>query len=98
MVAVTLRPTCVFGQAATPSAVTLGDRERVTVMRLTGTYDHDIPERPDAELMVRKAVAREYFRTHADDVDFLVVLTRFGYVLGTDADGARVGGRYYGLK
>ena len=76
---------------------TLGDREHVTVMELDGVYDR-LPGSPEDEQAIRKAVAREYLRTHTDDYDFLVTFTQFPFSLGVDTLGAGVGGRYYGIK
>lgn len=81
------------------AVTTVADRDRVTVMQLAGIYDHQPPSNLAYEVEIRKAIAREYFRTHEDDVDFLVTISRFAYDLGSDvAGGSRVGGRYYGVK
>jgi subtilase family serine protease/flagellar hook assembly protein FlgD/Tol biopolymer transport system component len=74
------------------------DRDHVTVMEFGGLYDRQPPANFEYEQQVRQAVAREFLRTHTDDYDFLVVFTRFNYALGSDSQGAPVGGRYYGIK
>src|SRR5687768_16624215 len=94
LLALTARSAAVSAQQGGPTATTVGDHDRVTVMQLSGVYDRQPPANRDAELEVRRAVAREYFRTHADDVDFFVVVTRFAFNLGADAEGSQVGGRY----
>ncbi len=77
---------------------TLEDRDHVTVMEFGGVYDRQPEANQAYEQQVRQAVAREFLRTHTDDYDFIVVFTRFGYSLGSDSEGAQVGGRYYGVK
>ena len=77
---------------------TLEDRDHVTVMEFGGVYDRQPEANQAYEQQVRQVIAREFLRTHTDDYDFIVVFTRFGYSLGTDSEGAQVGGRYYGVK
>lgn len=83
--------------AQTVTATTVADRDHVTIMEFNGIYDHQPPVNRRAEEAVREAIAKEFFRTH-DDYDFLVTFTRFDYFLGSDSEGAQVGGRYYRIK
>jgi large repetitive protein len=76
----------------------LEDRDHVTIMEFGGIYDRQPEANFTYEQQVRQAIGREFLRTHTDDYDFLVVFTRFNYALGTDSEGAQVGGRYYGVK
>ena len=77
---------------------TVEDVEHVTVMEFSGIYDRQPPENIAGEFEIRRQVAREFLRTHADDYDFLVVFTRFPYDLGSDVDGAQVKGLYRAVK
>ncbi|MFZ5863148.1 MAG: CARDB domain-containing protein [Nitrospirota bacterium] len=79
-------------------AKTVEDRSHVTVMEFGGVYDRQPEANRTYEQAVREAIAKEFFRTHADDYDMLVTFTRFPYALGTDGEGLRVGGRYYSIK
>src|SRR5581483_11360655 len=85
-----------WAQAVT--ARTVEDRGHVTIMAFDGIYDRQPPANAAYEDGVREAIAKEFFRTHADDYDFLVTFTRFNYFLGSDSEGAQVGGRYYQIK
>jgi subtilase family serine protease/Tol biopolymer transport system component len=77
---------------------TLEDRQHVAVMAFGGVYDRQPEANLAHELAVRQAIAREFFQTHTDDYDFLVVFSQFDYQLGNDPEGLEVGGRYYGVK
>ncbi len=59
----------------------LRDKNQVAVMELTGNYDSN---RPDKEVNVepRTVVAKEFFRTHQDRYDFLVIFTTFEFETG----------------
>ncbi|MBU5613524.1 carboxypeptidase regulatory-like domain-containing protein [Geomonas azotofigens] len=75
------------------TAKTLGDFGNVTVMEVTGNYDIN---KGDGTLNVlpRQEIAKEYFRTHADAVDFLVILSNFDYAM-PDSEAK---GFYLGVK
>lgn len=56
----------------------IDERNGVPILELTGTYDTDLPGNV-ANAEPREAVAQEFFRTHADDYDFLIVFTSFQF-------------------
>ena len=54
----------------------LGDYGNVTVMEVTGNYDAN---KPDGTINAepRQSIAREFYKTHKDEYDFLVIFTNF---------------------
>ncbi len=62
------------------SATTLGDYGNVTVMEITGNYD---AKNPDGSLNIvpRQEIAREFFRLHPDEYDFIIVFSNFSYAM-----------------
>ena len=52
------------------SATTLGDHGNVTVMEVTGNYDANNPD-GSFNADPRKAIAKEFYRLHKDEYDFL---------------------------
>ena len=54
----------------------LGDYGNVTVMEVTGNYDAN---KPDGTINAepRQAIAKEFYKTHKDEYDFLVIFTNF---------------------
>gem|GEM_PF-979990 len=66
--------------AGDAQAVFVADHEHVSIVELTGNYDRKLS---NGELNVdpRTAVAREFFRTHPDDYDFVIVFTGFPFNL-----------------
>src|SRR2546427_11081747 len=75
---------------------TVEDRDHVAIMQFAGVYDRQEASNREFEYAVRQAIAKEFFRTHTDDYDFLVVFSRFPFEIGTAADGEVA--RYYGIK
>jgi len=69
-------PTKANAQAFTAS--TLGDYGNVTVMEVTGNYDARNADGSE-NLAARQDVSREFFRTHKDEYDFLVIFSNFDY-------------------
>lgn len=74
---------CLF---LTPSSVnafftanTLGDFDDVAVVEVSGDYNALIDGVWNHE--ARKVLAREFYRTHGDDYDFLVIFTNFDFDL-----------------
>ena len=61
------------------TANSLGDFNNVAVMEVSGDYDALIDGVWNHE--PRKALAREFYRTHGDDYDFLVIFTNFDFNL-----------------
>ncbi|MEA5113120.1 MAG: CARDB domain-containing protein [Geobacteraceae bacterium] len=64
--------------AADFTAKTLGDHGNVSVMEVSGNYDI---MNPDGTFNVepRQVIAREFYKTHKDDYDFLVIFSNFDY-------------------
>lgn len=62
------------------TAATLGDYGNVTVMEVTGNYDAN---NPDGSLnsMPRQLIAKEFFRLHKDEYDFLVIFSNFNFAM-----------------
>ncbi len=63
------------------SAEFIEDRNHVTVMRFSGNYDKKLPT-GQANAAARAVVAREFFRPHPDNYDFLVIFTGFEFDTG----------------
>lgn len=64
------------GAMAAFAARTLGDFDQVTVVEVSGNFDAlDGNGLPNLE--PRRALAREFYRLHGDDYDFLVIFTNF---------------------
>lgn len=60
------------------TAQTLGDYGSITVMEVTGNYD---ALKPDGTLhnVPREIIAKEFFRTHKDEYDFLIIFSNFDF-------------------
>jgi Glucodextranase, domain B len=61
-------------------AASIGDIGNSAVIEVSGNFD---AKNADGSLNVvaRQAVAQEYFKTHSDNVDFLVMLSTFDYAM-----------------
>lgn len=78
---------------------TLEDRSHVTIMEFSGLYDLQPADGFEQEFEIRSAIAKEFYRTHPDEYDFLVIYTGFDFDLGMSANGKhRARGRYYAVK
>ncbi len=66
--------------AAEFTATTLGDYGNVTVMEVTGNYDADNPD-GTTNAGPRQAIAKEFYRLHKDEYDFLVIFTNFDFTM-----------------
>lgn len=68
----------IFTPAESFTAATLADHRNVTVMEVTGNYDAN---NPDGSINAdpRKAIAKEFYRLHKDEYDFLVIFSNFGF-------------------
>jgi len=62
------------------SSTTLGDFGNVTVMEVVGNYDARNADGTE-NIAARQAVAKEFFRTHGDEHDFLVIFSNFDYLM-----------------
>ena len=60
------------------TADTIGDYGNVTVMEVTGNYD---AKKPDGTVndIPRQVIAKEFFRLHKDEYDFLVIYSNFDF-------------------
>lgn len=67
-----------FAYAQDFTAQTIGDIGNVTVMEVTGTYDAKKPD-GSTNLTPRQVIAKEFFRVHKDDCDFLVIFSNFNF-------------------
>jgi hypothetical protein len=70
--------------AADFTGKTLGDYGNVTVMEVTGNYDEDNPDGTSNHIP-RQEIAKEFFKTHKDEYDFLVIFTNFDFKMRPDA-------------
>jgi large repetitive protein len=59
----------------------LADRDQVTILRLTGNYDRNLPG-GTGNAEPRMLLAREFYKQHPDSFDFLVTFTTFPVGLG----------------
>lgn len=71
----------------------LGDYGNVTVMEVSGNYDAKNPD-GSVNALPRQAIAKEFFRLHKDEYDFVVVFTNFDFKMPS----AEVDGFYEGTK
>ena len=69
-------PCLAFSQDFT--AKSLGDYGNVTVMEIQGNYDAPNPD-GTVNAVPRQAIAQEFFKTHKDEYDFLVIFTNFDF-------------------
>lgn len=73
-----------FGSSAADAqeftAKSLGDYGNVTVMEVTGSYDSKKPDGTNNSLP-RATMAKEFFKTHKDDYDFLIIFTNFDFLM-----------------
>lgn len=68
----------VLSHASDFTAKSLGDHGNVTVMEVTGNYDAKNPD-GSTNSDPRQAISKEFFRTHKDDYDFLVIFSNFDF-------------------
>ncbi len=72
--------------AALPQGTTVGagtahaiaDRDQVAVLEVVGNYDQNLPA-GDINADPREAVAQEFFKSHPDEYDFLIVWSTFEF-------------------
>lgn len=62
------------------TATTVGDVGNVTVMEVEGNYDAKLPD-GTINSGPRRAIAREFFRTHRDTYDFLIIFSNFDFAM-----------------
>jgi len=65
-----------FSFAENFSTKTIGDYGNVTVMEVTGSYD---AKNPDGTInsLPRQIITEEFFKTHKDEYDFIVIFSNF---------------------
>lgn len=66
------------------SARFLADYGNVTVMEVTGNFDQNTPD-GTPNTAPRQAIAKEFFRTHKDEYDFVTIFTNFDFTMRPDA-------------
>jgi len=62
------------------NATFVRDQEHISIIEFVGDYNRDLPS-----LQSRAVVAKEFFRTHPDNYDFLVVFSTFEFDTGEAA-------------
>jgi len=62
------------------TAKTLDDHGNVTVMEVTGNYDAKNPD-GTSNVLARQEIAKEFYRLHKDEYDFLVIFTNFDFAM-----------------
>ena len=67
-------------EAADFTASALGDYGNVTVMEVTGNYNAENADK-SWNTGPRAVIAREFFETHKDEYDFLVIFTSFDFLM-----------------
>ncbi len=65
------------GQGSPVSAQLVGETNGISIIQLTGTYDTELGGQ--SNIQPRQAVAQEFYRTHPDQFDFLVVFPNFSF-------------------
>ena len=78
-----LIPTRIF--AADFTAVSLGEYGNVTVMETSGNYDANNPD-GTVNAVPRQVIANEFFKTHKDDYDFVVIFSNFDFTMPADGN------------
>ncbi len=68
------------------TATTLGDYGNITVMKVTGNYDAKNSD-DTINFIPRVTIAKEFFKTHKDEYDFLVIYSNFDFQM-PDAEAA----------
>ena len=58
----------------------LGDYGNVTVMEVTGNYDAKNSDGSNNHVP-RQVIAKEFFKSHKDEYDFLVIFSNFNFAL-----------------
>ena len=61
----------------------VAEREQIAVIELSGDYDQNLPN-GEVNDDPRQAIAREFFRTHADEYDFVILWTTFDFAMEDD--------------
>jgi flagellar hook assembly protein FlgD len=69
-----------FVSAQQFTAKSLGDYGNVTVMEVQGNYNADNPD-STVNAVPRQAIAQEFFKTHKDEYDYLVIFTNFDFAM-----------------
>ncbi|GBD99028.1 hypothetical protein BMS3Abin07_01059 [bacterium BMS3Abin07] len=78
--------TFVNSSAAQFTAAQFGDYGNVTVMEVEGNYDAKLPDGTNNDLP-RQVIAKEFYRLHKDEYDFLVIFSNFNFAMPAgDAD------------
>lgn len=62
----------------------LADYGNVTVMEATGNFDENAPD-GTPNIIPRQAVAKEFYRAHKDEYDFVTIFTNFDFKMKSNA-------------
>lgn len=65
-------------------ATTIGTYGDITVMEVTGSYDANASDQ-QVNALPRKIIAQEFYSTHPDDYDFIVIYANFDFSMPTGA-------------
>lgn len=74
-------PTKEFPNTGNFQARHVRDKGDVSVIELTGSYDRELADK-EVNIEPRTVVAKEFFRTHQDRYDFVVVFSNFEFQTG----------------
>lgn len=61
------------------TARSIGDYGNVTVMEVSGNYDS--PDLAASNTLLRQLIGKEFFKTHKDEYDFLVIFSNFDFIM-----------------
>jgi len=75
------------------TATTIGNYGDITMMEVTGNYDADTPG-GSTNAVPRQEIAKEFFKTHPDEYDCLVIFTNFDFQMPEQ----EVVGFYLGIR
>jgi choice-of-anchor A domain-containing protein len=60
-----------------PATRFVADRGNVSIIEISGSYDADLPDGTTFNIVPRQALAREFYKSHPDTYDMVVVFTGF---------------------
>jgi uncharacterized repeat protein (TIGR01451 family) len=78
LLALAARPATAATSVGAATARLVADRGHVAVLELDGNYDQTLPN-GEGNFDPREAVAQEFFKSHPDEYDFLIVWSTFGF-------------------
>ena len=72
------------------TATALGDYGNVTVMEVTGNYNTYNAD-GTVNALSRQVIANEFFKSHKDKYDYLVIFTNFDFKMPVEKEGPALG-------